>query len=547
MRISLLVHLLLISSFYFNPAHKENAQAAPLDTLAKCTSMDLKLGPIVEVTAEEKINLSSNPNRLKILSGDRLYQYDLDRGGSAELKEKLRFSNTSGQREAAITKPNLLDTTHDFSSPEHFAGLTHINSPNGRPVSVSRLYSNNYLIKVSDTDQSTYQHFSDDLRQGLLCGARIETLPLQTRRKITTNVIYFLFDEMTSGRIANYQDWLHYKPIFDIFLTKIQIEEFLEVYAYRTAENSGLNNELPRIDPSKLWAFTWNQAAKLFNHKDATEFTDLSAYQNGDKISFMILGSQPIANGKVNRYGFYTRQEESLAVSPLQGQRAFSWQWLQGTKNYTAEVTLSQKHPPGASKPSQFPLHAAHGLIFLDATMIKSDVDELTKSYQDYYKQLGFEFGPQTPINNIPKFFAIELAQNKVDYLIRDGHSDGDDENVIVLYPDGYMKEGKRNGPQGPETVKLIYNLKKEPANVRIAYSTFNDLLHQRAKHMPTALTLVDGSCWGFEKTRFTLGEIDPSLVIAISANTPVNFFENTDINAMRRLLDAIRNGKSFT
>jgi hypothetical protein len=63
---------------------------------------------------------------------------------------------------------------------------------------------------------------------------------------------------------------------------------------------------------------------------------------------------------------------------------------------------------------------------------------------------------------------------------------------------------------------------------------------------MKDPLIFVDGSCWGIEKAWFGLSQVPSSVMIEISANASVNFFENVHRNSMRRLFDAIRLGHSF-
>ena len=511
-----------------------------------CSFLDLKLGPVVEVSADDEVNIDRQQERMRIVSGASVSLYDLTRGGSAELKELNRFAGQPSGRKLLTATTEATTKANPEAFAERLASQPEIILPNGRPVSVSRLYVNNYIVKVGSRDREAYQRFADEMREGRYCGTPVEKLGATLRKGLHSQVVYFLFDEISSGRIADYAAWLKYKPIFDTFLKAKEIEEYLEVYGYRSAEFGVSEPDLALMDPDKLWAFAWNQAAKLFHNKDSTEFTDLSIFQRDGVVTNILMGSQPIPDGITNKYGFYTRLEASLPVASLTGERSLSSKWMQGDREFTADVKISE--PLVAPRPTitRFPGKARRGLIFLDATMIKADVDDLLKSYGGYYRDLGFKFGPQVPVSDVPAFFEREVGTGNLDYLVRDGHSDGDDENVIVLYPDGFVIEGKRQGPDGEESIKLVYNLKKEPKTERVRYDRFNELLRKRATTMPQPLVFVDGSCWGIEKAWFGLSQSPSSLMIEISSNAPVNFFENVRRNSMRRLFDGILLGHSF-
>ena len=547
-----MLHRVLISIAYLAltmsvaPGMAQAPLAAKASQPRACSFLDLKLGPVVEASADDEIHIDREQERLRVVSGASVSLYDLNRGGSAELKELLRFSGQpSGRKVLSASSEGLGKPRSEFFA-DRLATQPEIVLPNGRPVSVSRLYMNNYIVKVGTSDRDAYLRFALDMRSGQYCGTPIQKLGASLRKGLHSQVVYFLFDEISSGRIAEYADWLRYKPIFDTFLKPKEIEEFLEVYGYRSAEFGVSEPGLALMDPDKLWAFAWNQAATLFHNKDSVQFTDLSIFQRDGVVNYIVLGTQPIPGGVTNKYGFFTRQEDSVPVASFSGQRSIAWTWKQGEREFAADVKMSE--PLASPKPTitRFPGHARHGVIFLDATMIKADVDDLLKSYGGYYRALGFHFGRQIPVPDVPAAFEREVGEGDLDYLVRDGHSDGDDENVIVLYPDGYMIEGKRQGPDGEETIKLVYNLKKEPKTQRIRYDKFNELLRKRAAKMKDPLVFVDGSCWGIEKAWFGLSQAPSSLLIEISANASVNFFENVDRNSMRRLFDAIRLGHSF-
>ena len=108
---------------------------------------------------------------------------------------------------------------------------------NGRAVSISRLYANNYILKAGPEDSAGYRSFGEDLLAGRLCGVRFADMPRPWKRKFKPLVAYFLMDALSSGRLDDYADWVEYAPVFNAFMSRKEIEAHLYVYGYRSAEN----------------------------------------------------------------------------------------------------------------------------------------------------------------------------------------------------------------------------------------------------------------------------------------------------------------------
>ena len=300
------------------------------------------------------------------------------------------------------------------------------------------------------------------------------------------------------------------------------------------------------MDPDKLWSFAWNAAAKLFNDPDFSEFSDLSSFQRDGKLWFTVLGSQPISGGQGNKYGFYTKSVGEVAVRSIVEKTPLHWTWSQGNVEFAGTVDLEPAASATADRSVRFAGNPKNGLLVLDATLVPSDVSDLLAAYVPYFKSLGFEFANRAPVADIPAFVKKAISQGSLDLLIRDGHSDGDDGNVMVLYPAGYILKGHRYQNGREETFDIIFNLQRKPNERRIPYAVFSELLAERFARTATPLVYFDGSCWGIEKAWFGLGAVPPSQLIEITANTSVNFFENTSVNGMRIVLDGIFKGESF-
>jgi hypothetical protein len=391
-----------------------------------------------------------------------------------------------------------------------------------------------------------YESFGQGLLKNTYCGKHLDKLGGDLKRKLKPLVMYFLFDALSSGKLDDYAAWVKYRRIFQAFLEDQETGEFLEVYGYRATDQARSDPELSRMDPDKLWTFAWGAAAKLFHGQEVIEFTDLSSYQRDGRITFNVLAFQPIPGGLRNKYGFYTKRVDDVDVRSISDPRRFKWTWAQGDVEYTATVELSPGAHGTASRALGFTGSSGNGLILLDFSLVREDVREILGAYMSYFKSLGFQFAGRTPVADVPSFVKKTITEGNIDFLIRDGHSDGDDDNVMVLYSSGFIMKGQRLENGRAVAVNIVFNLQDDTDEKRISYADFAAQMDRRFTTMQTPLVYIDGSCWGIEKAWFGLGYVPSSQMVEIAANTSVNYLENNENNAMRVLLDGVIKGDTF-
>ena len=508
----------------------------------------LKLGPAFELNAQEQVFVDEARKRLAVSWDDVTVGYDLDHGGQTSANEPQRFSLKAGRRSGPRDRPSARGPRQGKSvSVEKLDGAAwQALLANGRAVSISRLYANNYILKAGPEDSAGYRSFGEDLLAGRLCGVRFADMPRPWKRKFKPLVAYFLMDALSSGRLDDYADWVEYAPVFNAFMSRKEIEAHLYVYGYRSAENVSNGPDEIRMGPYKGWVFAWNAAALFFHDKDSTNFTDVSSYQRDGKVTFKLLGSQPIRGGVKNTFGFYTKPLGEIDLRAPGWVKRLHWRWKQGDRDYAAEVEVTPASSGGAAAPSAFPGKARRGLVALDATLASDDVRELVAAYRAHFMSLGFKFSRRRAVPDAPALVEKKIADGKLDFLVRDGHSDGDDDDVMVLYRSGFELEGRRVEDGRTEKVDILFNLKNKPHLWRLPYSHFAVLLDKRSRAAVIPLVYLDGSCWGLEKAWFGLAHAPASELMEIAASSPVNFFRNADRNAMRTVLDGVMRGESF-
>lgn len=141
--------------------------------------------------------------------------------------------------------------------------------------------------------------------------------------------------------------------------------------------------------PYKGWVFAWNAAALFFHGKDSINFTDLSSYQRNGKVTFKLLGSQPIQGGAENRVGFYTKPLGEIDLRAARSVKKFHWRWTQGDRDYTADINVTPVMNDGEKPPSAFPGNTRRGLVALEATLAPDDVRDLVAASTSYFRSLS--------------------------------------------------------------------------------------------------------------------------------------------------------------
>jgi hypothetical protein len=226
----------------------------------------------------------------------------------------------------------------------------------------------------------------------------------------------------------------------------------------------------------------------------------------------------------------------------LKAPKKLEYDWTQGAKAFQAILSLSPRAKMGDRRPSRLPTGARQGLVILDKTLDPAEVESARGQYRAYYENLGFRFADPKNLPDVVGWLTRERPP-EADYIVRDGHADGDDDDLIVLYEDGFSQRGEN--PVTGESVEFIYNLAENSKTRRLDYDAFAALLARRGAKSP--LVYLDTSCWGVEKAWVSLSHFKASQLIQLSSRTPFNKFRATAArDATRILLDAIRSGEDF-
>ena len=545
--------LLLLSAGVASCQAAEHGRPVAPDA-PQCSYLNLNFGPEIELTVSDKVILSADDSALISEEDGILKKYDLLHN-TISTRLKAAFA-TSSQRAAASDLKGadefFASAIKDYKAAGDDTKLVIADQRkvlrNGRKLSVARLfYGNGYLLKVGVDDENAYQALEEDLLKGSFCGKTFATLSPNQNAAARPLVQFFLWDAMVSGKLDDFAAWLKYQDIARTFLSKEELAKLLETYAYRLTELYKNDPFYGKIDPDKFWSFSWNAVAELFHDKDFVHFTDLSTYQRDGSIGFALLGSQKIDGVERNKFGFWAKPLTSLPTRSIQTETKLAWTWQQGSSEYSADVVLSPPQDRMDTHFTRFPADARNGILVLDATFLKKDILDLIRDYKAYLRSEGFSFEDEKRIADVRAYLEERFtAGPDVHYLIREGHSDGDDDNLMAVSDKGFLLDAHRTTAGVTENVSILFDRESEPKYHRIPNTVFADWVETQYGRIQRPLVYFNTSCWGIEKAWMNLAHFNSSRIMEISARTSVNYFTGGRRDATGLVMEAIRTAADF-
>ena len=520
----------------------------------QCSYLNLNFGPVIEVTVADNVILTADHSTLISEEDGKLRRYDLQHNMIAT-KLKAAFATTSKRAAAADLRGSadfFSSTLKDYKAASDDRKLAIEDRQerlrNGRTLSVSRLfYGNGYLLKVGADDDGAYQALEKDLLKGSFCGQAFASLSSNQKAAARPLVQFYLWDAMVSGKLDDFEAWLKYQDMVKTFVPKDELAKLLETYAYRLTEFHKNDPLFGQMDPDKFWSFSWNAVAELFHDKEFVHFTDLSTYQRNGTIGFALLGSQKIEGVERNRFGFWAKPLTTIPTSAIQTETKLAWTWQQGSSEYSANVVLSPPQDRMDARFTRFPAEAHNGILVLDATFLKKDVLDLIRDYKAYLRSEGFSFDEERRIADVRTYLQERFTVGPdVHYLIREGHSDGDDDNLMAVNNKGFLLDAHRTAAGVTENVSIIFDRAKEPKYQRIPNAVFADWVETQHKRIQRPLVYFNTSCWGLEKAWMNLANIGSSRIMEIAARTSVNYFTGNKFDATGLLMESIRTAADF-
>ena len=538
------------------------AASGPRAPAAPCAYADLDAGLFEPLFGYEDVTSVEGGAALLVQNAqdDHALLFDLraatkTRIGKAK-GEFAFFSADSAAREFAgrriAMRPagaaNAVDPA-DIGAPVAIERLVHDFRPPAGPraVKVARIFSGQFGLKIYPADIGKYEALRADLARGRYCGADLARAPRGAA--MTARAVFALWDDLTESRLWNFAEMEKRKALL-MRLDEKRRSAFVDAYCFRLTEFLQFDPAFTRVDPAKLWNFVWAPVAKMLRDKDWTQFSDAAAYLRDGVVTFSLLATDRIEGAERNEYGFYLRELGARPVADIGQGADLRWRWRHDGGEHEVKFHLATARAPGARALAAFPSGAASGALVLDGTLSRKETRDMLARYVAYFRKIGFVFAPDRPTRDMKAaVMAAFDAAPTLDYLIRDGHADGEDNNLFVLRKIGSIAAAERTSASGRERLTIFYSMapksKKTPLQ-RVSHEEFARTRAATREGAAAPLVHLDTSCWGFEKLKTAHGFVDPAKVMQIGAVNLSNFFLDRPSNATRIIIDAIRAGRAF-
>lgn len=453
----------------------------------------------------------------------------------------------AGRRFGARAAATAAAEPRDIGAPVEIGRLIHAFRPpaGARPAKVARIFSGQFALKIYPADAARFEALRADLARGLYCGAPLARAP----RRADAHVFFVLWDDLTEGRLWSFAEIEKRKAL----LTRLDDKRrsaLVDAYCFKVTEFLQFDPAFAHVDPAKAWNFVWAPVAKMLRDKDWTQFSDAAAYLRDGVVTFSLFATDPIEGAAYNDYGFYLKELGARSVAGLGAGADLRWTWRHDGADHDVNFRLTTSQAPQPPAFAAFPPGAASGVIVLDGTLSRKETRDMRARYVAYFTKLGFTFAPERRSADMKATVsaALEVAP-ALDYVIRDGHADGEDNSLLVLRRKGAYLTAERANATGRERLTIFYSMasksKKAPLQ-RLSHVEFAATRAATRADAARPLAYLDTSCWGYEKMKTAYGFIDTSKVMLIGAVNLSNFFLDRPANATRILIDAIRAGRPF-
>jgi hypothetical protein len=350
------------------------------------------------------------------------------------------------------------------------------------------------------------------------------------------------------------------------FMGEEEIKSDIRLLSERISQYFSEMHGYEGIPLPKLYQFA-KQSIRRELGLDYVPLTEMVATQEHESVHFKILSVDPargIGDELARQWGVakYDVLAESLPREGRSGKKLIdrTKNWQVGDRKYKAEysVTLGpevEKIAPALRTLNYDGLWADKkltGMIFPGANMGRGTAGGayVMDAYREYFEEAGFRFGAGKPVQDFRKYLGEEVSSGRLDYLFKEAHSEGDDNDLLTIINNGKIVTGKKRLKDGNEEVVHLfypdYGTGPQKTGEGLKYEEFNSWMRERDKAKGKQLFYVDATCYGLGVAcKLASAAQNEKLVVAGSTGT-VDTFTNDPHSGLVHILDGIRNRKSF-
>jgi hypothetical protein len=335
--------------------------------------------------------------------------------------------------------------------------------------------------------------------------------------------------------------------------------------AEKLTNSASDSTDLHGVFRSKLYKLAYQSVSDNFGISPK-EVTDLTFIRDADTLRPLILGTAAIDGDATTQtpFGIYRKAfpevqlpkpggKDTIPVTIPLGDKVNEVHWKLGNHTYSAAVKVEalSKSLSATSYKDGFPFEDLRrgGLngIIMTGTNLRDNAKWVMDQYLEYYAAKGFHFEPDKPVTDVPKFMREKIQSGEVDYLIKEAHSDGDDQNLFRIDKNATVKVGTLRKDDGMlENIFLIYPSSTETQNQLMSNHEFGEMVRAREKTSKSPLVYFNTSCWSATKAVNELDAADSDMLIDIPSTTLCYSFQNRKGNRLFQMIESFRNGDNL-
>lgn|GEM_PF-5099277 len=408
----------------------------------------------------------------------------------------------------------------------------------------------NSLIRVFDQDKGLYfdliEKYAPVLKSNLdsLPQSCFSSLSIQSMQK---NLVSYLLN--SSINPIPFSKVKRLQPVSPL-LKRLDTKDFNQsMEALGLAVAKAAQHDFPGVMASTLYYFISPQIRETILGQPAPHYTELSFIRDDGHLSPVILSTHEIDSDPK------TRSSHGLYAKTFTGAPLTQYTWDTGGNHYTANVYLKQVSAdqlfPDRTGPDYQSLwkdQKLTGMILLSSNLGR-DAQILGDEYMHYFKDQGFSFEWfNSKIQDVPTFLKEKIISGELDYLLKDAHSGGVQQDLVTLMNQADLKIGTRQLPDGRSEKILIVVPANNSTPRTISTSDFGSWVNERELNGQGELVYFNTSCFGGERAASDVASAATSrlLVIPVHPRQTTTFFVNQPIDATYQLLESIRKEKDF-
>lgn len=281
-----------------------------------------------------------------------------------------------------------------------------------------------------------------------------------------------------------------------------------------TADAKEKDANLRPIFDSKLAHLILPAIAPIFG-ENSNKKTNLNVENDHGTLSPVLLSTHPITEHpdpshstgeNKNAYGFYVQALPKIRLRSKTLDQEVKWKTA--GKEYTAQIHAAPltggglvNTDPSIPYGELFSDNELTGMILVGSNSI-SEAGSLLNNYQQFYTNLGYHFSPGETIEDVPGKFSEMVKNGKLDYFLKEAHSDGDEMNLFRMLKSAKMVKGERTRPDGKkENVYLMYasDSSSRSQDHLLSNQEFGSWMQERVRNGHGTLVYLNSSCWALK------------------------------------------------